>query len=107
MAVTLAVPYQVLREMKRRWDDSADELDGSWRRLSKVSTKGFSPEVAAAVDAFTDPWVEEIKACAETAQGYSDEIVFFRNILVLTDEAHAQRIRAALPWVHRDAEIGS
>lgn len=105
--MTLAVPYVVLRDMKRKWDESADELDGSWRRLSRTSTKGFSAEVEAAVEAFREPWVDEVKACAETAQAHGDDIVFFRNILVLTDEAHAERIRAALPWLHRNAEIGS
>ena len=107
MAVTLAVPYDVLQEAKRKWDEAADELDGNWRRLSKASTDGFSTRVAAAVEAFREPWVDEIKGAGEQAQGYSEEIVFFRNWLVLADEAEAERIRSILPWAYHDAEISS
>lgn len=105
MAVTLAVPYQVLRTAKVAWDQSADELDGNWRRLSKVSTDGLSAKVAAAVTAFREPWVDEIKACAGQAQSNSDAFVFFRNIVVLGDEAQATRLRSLLPWAYRNAEI--
>lgn len=107
MAVTLHVAYQVLRDAKRRWDDSADDLGGSWRRLSRASTSGLSAEVAAAVEAFRDPWVEELKAAAEQAQDHSDDIVLFHEHLVVSDQAHAERIRSLLPWAQHDAEIGS
>lgn len=105
MGVTLAVPAGVLLAIKGEWDESADELDGNWRRLHKASTEGFSPEVAAAVEAFREPWVDEIKAAAQQAQGYSDEIRVFRGRVLIADAAQAERIRSLLGWVHRDATI--
>lgn len=105
MSVTLAVPYAVLQQVKGAWDEAADELDGNWRRLHKASVVGFSPEVAAAVEAFRDPWVDEIKAAAEQAQGHSDEITLYRGLVILIDSAQAERVRSLLPWIHRAAEI--
>lgn len=107
MAVTLHVSYQVLLGTRIRWDHTADQLDGSWRRLSRASTSGLSAEVAAAVDAFRDPWVDELKASAERAQDHSDQIVLLRHELVVADETHAERIRSLLPWAQHAAEISS
>lgn len=107
MAVTLHVPYQVLLGARIAWDHTADQLDGSWRRLTKASTRGLSAAVAAAVDTFRDPWIDEIKASAEKAQDHSDQIVLLRHELVVEDEAHAERIRSLLPWVQHAAEISS
>ncbi|WP_435771883.1 hypothetical protein [Nocardioides sp. SYSU DS0651] len=103
--MTLAVPPGVLSAAKAEWDDAADELDGNWRRLHKASTDGFSPEVAAAVEAFREPWVDEIKAAAREAQGHSDDLALFHHQVLLADAEQAERIRALLPWVHRNAEI--
>lgn len=105
MAVTLSVSYRELQEIKGKWDEAADELDGSWRRLHKASTDGFSVEVAAAVEAFREPWVDEIKGASEQAQGHSEEIRLFRGHVLLADAAEAERIRSLLPWVHHDATI--
>lgn len=107
MAVTLAVPPLVLLQAKGKWDESADELDGNWRRLAKASTDGLSAEVAAAVKAFREPWVDEIKACAQTAQANSDEIHIFGLVAVYVDEAQAEQVRTLLPWAYRNAEIHS
>lgn len=104
--VTLAVPFEVLNRARTAWDAAADELDGAWRRLDRASTSGFSADVVAAVEAFRTPWVDEVKASAVQAQGYSDEITFFRRSVVITDEDQAERIRATLPWGHHDARIG-
>lgn len=106
MTITLDVPYAVLKAARDRWDASADELDGAWRRLAKVSTTDLSDAVAAAVTAFADPWVDEVKAVARRAQGYADEFVFFRRLLVLVDQAQAERLRALLPWAEHDATVG-
>lgn len=105
MAVTLGVPADVLKMVKAQWDDSADELDGTWRRLHRASTDGFSPEVAAAVESFREPWVDEIKAVAGQAQDYSDEIIFFIASVFLIDVAQAERIRSTMPWAFHDAPI--
>lgn len=105
MAVTLAVPPAVLRETKATWDDGADELDGAWRRLHKTGTAGFSSEVAAAVLAFREPWVDELKAAGLQAQGYSDAIVLFLGSAVLADDEQAERLRSLLPWSQQDAAI--
>lgn len=106
MAVTLDVPFEVLRTARARWDEVGDELDGSWRRLHKTSTTGFSAAVAAAVEAFREPWVDEVKASAEVAQAHSEEIVLFGRRVVLVDADQAARVRSLLPWLHRDAGIG-
>ncbi|GAA3533508.1 hypothetical protein [Nocardioides daeguensis] len=106
MTITLDVPYAVLKAARDRWDEAADELDGAWRRLAKVSTSDLSDAVAAAVTAFADPWVDELKVVARQAQGYADEFVFFRRLLVLVDRAQAERLRALLPWTERDAAVG-
>lgn len=105
MSVTLAVSSAVLQQVKGRWDEAADELDGNWRRLHRTSTAGFSSEVAAAVEAFREPWVDEIKASAGQAQGYSDEITVYRGLIIFTDSAQAERVRSLLPWIHHAAEI--
>ena len=105
MAVTLAVPMAVLEETKAQWDDSADELDGTWRRLHKTGTSGISSEVAAAVLAFREPWVDELKAAGLQAQGHSDAIVLFHGAAVLADTEQAERLRSLLPWSHQDAAI--
>lgn len=105
MTATLDVPYAVLAGIKGKWDEAADGLDGSWRRLHKTSTEGFSAEVSAAVEAFREPWVDEIKAMALQAQGNSEELVLFRGLLVLIDAAQAERVRSLLPWVHHAAGI--
>jgi hypothetical protein len=103
--VTLQVSAEVLRTAKAKWDQAADELDGSWRRLDKASTDGFSSEVAAAMEAFCEPWVDELKDCAVEAQDNSEAIVMFRDVLWATDAASAERIRSLLPWAHHDAPI--
>lgn len=105
MAVTLAVPYAVVNEIKGEWDEAADKLDGNWRRLHKAETDGFSSEVAAAIEAFREPWVDEIKAAAQQAQGYSDEIGVFYLQVTVADVAQAERVRSLLPWSHRNAKI--
>lgn len=105
MAVTLVVSTAVLREAKAAWDDGADELDGTWRRLHKTGTAGFSSEVAAAVIAFREPWVDELKAAGLQAQGHSDAIVLFQGSVVTADTAEAERLRSLLPWAQRDAAI--
>lgn len=105
MAVTLAVTTTVLLEAKARWDDGADELDGTWRRLHKTGTSGFSPEVAAAVVGFREPWVDELKAAGLQAQGHSDAIVLFHGSVVVADAAQAEGLRALLPWAQQDAAI--
>lgn len=105
MAVTLAVPPAVLQETKAKWDDGADELDGTWRRLHKTGTSGFSPEVAAAVLAFREPWVDELKAAGLQAQGYSDAIVLFLGTAVVADDQQAERLRSLLPWAYHAAAI--
>lgn len=105
MAVTLAVPYAVVLGIKAKWDEAADGLDGNWRRLHKASTDGFSPEVAAAIEAFREPWVDEIKAAAQQAQGYSDEITVFQGRVLIADLEQAERLRSLMPWAHRDAAI--
>ncbi|KRB76958.1 hypothetical protein ASE01_09315 [Nocardioides sp. Root190] len=105
MAVTLDVPFEVLRTAKIKWDEAADELDGNWRRLHKSSIAGFSAEVTAAVEAFREPWVDEIKVAGERAQAHSDEIVLFGQRVWLADADQAERVRALLPWAHSDAGI--
>lgn len=105
MAVTLAVSREVLLDAKARWDDGADQLDGTWRRLHKTGTSGFSSEVAAAVTAFREPWVDELKAAGLQAQGHSDAIVLFQGSVVAADTAEAERLRALLPWAQRGAAI--
>lgn len=105
MAVTLAVSTKVLMEAKARWDDGADELDGTWRRLHRTGTSGFSSEVAAAVVAFREPWVDELKAAGLQAQGHSDAIVLFLGTAVVADAAEAERLRSLLPWAQRGAAI--
>lgn len=103
--VTLAVPFTVLLEIKGKWDESGDELDGQWRRLHKTSTDGLATDVAAAVETFRETWVDELKAMAGQAQDHSEEIVFFRGVVQLADEAQAERVRSLLPWAYRAAEI--
>lgn len=106
MGVTLAVTDDLLRRAKADWDASADELDGSWRRLSRASTDGFSPDVAAAVEAFRDPWVGELKARAAEAQDYSDAIVLFRNPLWATDAEIGGLLGAPGLWAGHGGPAG-
>ncbi|WP_408898418.1 hypothetical protein ACJ5H2_04745 [Nocardioides sp. R1-1] len=106
MTVTLDVPYAVLRAARERWDAAGDELDGAWRRLARRSTAELSDGVVAAVEAFAEPWVDEVKAIAGLAAGYAEEFVFFHRLLVLVDRAQAERLRTLLPWTQRDAEVG-
>ena len=105
MAVTLVVPPGVLEAAKVGWDDAADGLDGAWRRLSRSSTDGFSPAVAAAADAFQDAWTEEIKRRALQAQDHSDAFVEVSGVLAFSDAAAAEHARGLLGWVHRDVRI--
>lgn len=105
MAVTLEVSAEVLRAVKAKWDEAADALDGAWRRLDKASTDGFSGEVAAAVEAFQEPWVDEIKDRAAEAQANSEAIVILGDRLWATDAAIAEHVRSLLPWAHHDAPI--
>ncbi|GAA1546943.1 hypothetical protein [Nocardioides humi] len=105
MAARLDVPYAVLKEARDRWDAGADELDGAWRRLAKASPSHLSAEVTAAVKAFREPWADELKAAGEQAQGYADEFVFFHRMVVIVDQAHAERLRSLLPWAEHDAAV--
>lgn len=105
MTVTLDVPFAVLAAARDRWDAAADELDGAWRRLARASTSELSSAVVAAVSAFTEPWVDEVKAGAGQAQGYVDEFVFFQRVVVLVDRAQAERLRLLLAWSEHDATV--
>lgn len=105
MAVTLAVPDGVLAAAKAAWDDAADGLDGAWRRLGKTSTGGFSPAVAAAVDAFGDTWVAELKRRATDAQDHSDAFVEVAGVFAFTDRTSAEQARGLLAWTYRSAAI--
>ena len=105
MAVILHVPAGVVHKAKAQWDEAADELDGNWRRLHKASTAGFSNDVVAAIEAFREPWVDEIKAASQQAQEYAESVTFFGGLVVVADTAQAEELRALLPWVHRAAEI--
>lgn len=105
MGVILSVPIGVLLTAQQQWDAGADKLDGAWRRLHTAETGGLSAEVVAAVDAFREPWVDEIKAAGRQAQGYAEEVRAFSLQLVHTDAEQAEKVRALLPWVHHAAEI--
>lgn len=105
MGVTLEVPFAVLQTARAEWDQAADGLDGSWRGLHRTETTGFSAAVEAAVVAFREEWVDEIKLSAERAQACSDEIVFFRRQVLLVDVEQAEQVRSLLPWAQRDAAI--
>lgn len=105
MSVVLNVPFGVLVKAQREWDAGADKLDGAWRRLHKAGTGGLSAEVVAAVEAFREPRVDEIKAAGRQAQGYADEVRAFNVQLVHTDVEQAEKIRALLPWGDHAAEI--
>lgn len=106
MAVTVQVPVQVLRAAKVGWDDAADLLDGSWRRLETTSVNGLSTEVAAAAQRFQETWAEEIRRRALDARRHSEAFVEVAGEFSYSDLAAAEEARALLGWVHRDAPIG-
>ena len=105
MAVTIDVPYSVLEAAKAEWDQAADELDGSFRRLITTSTSGLAPAVVAAVDTFRRRWGEELKACGAQAQTFSDAFHDTGTDFLVTDTAQARRLRSLLPWAFHDARI--
>lgn len=105
MGVTIDVPYDVLKAAKAEWDDAADELDGSFRRLLRTSTTGLSPRAAAAVDSFRGEWGRELRARGRQAQAYSDAFVDTGSDFLVTDLAQARLMRSVLPWTYHDAGI--
>jgi hypothetical protein len=105
MAVTIDVPYSVLSAAKAEWDEAADELDGSFRRLVTASTSGLSPTATAAVDTFRQRWGDELKACGQKAQMFSDAFLDTGNDFLITDTAQARLMRSVLPWAFHDARI--
>jgi len=105
MGTRLDVPFAVLQAAREAWDGAGDELDGAWRRLAKTSTSELSSEVTAAVEGFREPWADELKATAEQAQGYAEEFVFFRGLVILADREQAERLRTLLPWAQHDAGV--
>ncbi|UUW89729.1 hypothetical protein ABFU82_13600 [Nocardioides sp. WV_118_6] len=105
MGAELDVPFTVLQTARAAWDAAGDELDGAWRRLAKASTSGLSAEVSGAVEGFREPWADELKVTAGQAQGYAEEFVFFRGLVIIADRAQAERLRALLPWAQHDAGV--
>lgn len=105
MTATIAVAPKVLLQAKADWDSSSDELDGEWRRLGSSSVVGFSSAVAAAVEAFREPWVAEIKAASRQADGYSSAIVVVGFVLQVADADAAAQVRSLLPYDYRNASI--
>lgn len=105
MSVTLEVDPSVLRSAKSMWDQGSDELDPAWRRLANASTEGFSAKVAAAVDAFHEPWIAQLKTAAQDASETSDAIVATLYSVTITDHDAAEKVRSMLPYVYRDAGI--
>ncbi|MBM7516125.1 hypothetical protein [Nocardioides nitrophenolicus] len=103
MTITLEIPYAVLAATRGRWDAAADQLDGAWRRLARMSGDDLSAAVTAAVTAFAEPWVEEVRALARLAQEHADDADFFHRLLVLVDRVQADRLRALLPWAESAA----
>lgn len=103
--VVLEVSPSVVMDARDRWDAAADALDGAWRRLHKIECSALSAEVVAAVEAFCEPWVDEIKKAAQQAQGYSDELPRTLTQLTFVDEEHAERLRSLLPWTEHDARV--
>jgi hypothetical protein len=106
MAVTLDVPYAVLKAAKQEWDSAADRLDGSFRHLVRASTTSLSPAVTAAVETFRHAWGDELRCCGQRAQGYSDAFYDTGTDFLVTDVAEAELLRSVLPWAYHDARIG-
>lgn len=104
MSVTLEVDPTVLRAAKTMWDQASDELV-AWRRLANASTDGFSPKVAAAVDAFREPWITQIKTAAQDASETSDAIRLTLLYVQMSDRDAAKQVRSMLPYVYRNATI--
>jgi hypothetical protein len=105
MAVTIDVPYSVLRAAKAEWDEAADALDGAFRRLVTAPTSGLSATATAAVEAFQQGWGDELKACGQKAQSFSDAFHDTGSDFLITDTAQARLIRSVLPWAFHEARI--
>ncbi len=103
MTVILQVPYSIVKTMSAGWDQTADELNGGWRRLALTEPRELSAEICAALSAFGDAWIDEFKAIGERAQGYADELRLHIKTMAMADEREADHFRSLLPWEVRDA----
>ena len=105
MAVHIEVPAGVLRRARREWQEAADDLDDGWRRLHRVSSGRLPREVAVALEAFREYWVDQLKAAHARAEAYRDALALAERDLTTADREQAELVRDRLPWVYRTARI--
>lgn len=101
----MEVDFATLMSVSSTWDEAADRLDGSWRRLHGTSASPMDPGVVAAFEIFRENWVDEIKSVATASQTHADNLADAAASYSTVDEAAYERLRAVLPFEYRNSSL--
>lgn len=95
------VPYPVILEAARDWDEQADVLHSASRNLTQADVAELGPRVAAAATRFVETWRSEIDAMEQVAISHSQALSAVRLDFFATDQQASTDLRDLVPWADR------
>ncbi|TGN65273.1 hypothetical protein EXE59_15885 [Nocardioides eburneiflavus] len=95
------VPYPVIIQAARDWDEQADVLHSASRNLTQAEVAELGPRVAAAATRFVETWRTEIDAMEQAAISHSQALSAVRLDFFATDQQASTDLRDLVPWADR------
>ena len=95
------VPFSVIVQAARDWDEQADVLHSASRNLAQAEVSELGPRVAAAAARFVETWRAELHAMEREAISHSQALSAVRLDFLLTDQQASTDLRDLVPWADR------
>ena len=95
------VPFSVIAQAARDWDEQADVLHSASRNLAQAEVSELGPRVAAAAARFVETWRAELDAMEREAISHSQALSAVRLDFLLTDQRASTDLRDLVPWADR------
>ena len=95
------VPFSVIVQAARDWDEQADVLHSASRNLAQAEVSELGPRVAAAAARFVETWHAELDAMEREAISHSQALSAVRLDFLLTDQQASTDLRDLVPWAER------
>ncbi|NPC43994.1 hypothetical protein [Nocardioides sp. zg-1230] len=95
------VPFSVIVQAARDWDEQADVLHSASRNLAQSEVSELGPRVAAAAARFVETWRVELDALEREAISHSQALSAVRLDFLLTDQQASTDLRDLVPWAER------
>ena len=102
-----SVDLRILATAARTWDDLADQVAVSGRRLrtAEGDADSLGAAVAGRVRSWMGAWERVATRQSSAAQGHANALSKIRTAYDRLDEQSAAELSAALPWSHRAAGL--